>query len=1263
MFQRLEKDRADLDEASIFSKLWFSWISPLLHLGNSKSLNLDDIPPLGSEDEALLAYKNFDEAWNIVKEEKGTKSSKHLALRAITRVYWKSMVLTGICALFRTVSVVATPLLLHAFVSYSNLENKNFKKGVSLVGLLIVLKVVESLSYRQFYFYSKRIGMRMRSALMVAIYQKQLKLSNLGRQRHSTGEIVNYIVVDAYRLGEFVMWLHVGWTSVVQLFLAIAVISSVVGFGVIPGLVPFVIFGLLNLPFAKLLQKFQTEFMIAQDKRLRSFSEILNNMKIIKLQSWEENFKSLIQSFRRNEFKWLSEYHYKKTYSTVLYWMSPTIVSSVIFFGCMVFKSAPLDAGTVFTVMAALRTMSEPARSIPDALSSLIQVKVSFKRINTFMLEDELKQDHIQKSYTGDLDHVIYIQGGCFSWNAQTTSLTLRDIMLEARSGEKIAVCGRLGAGKSSLLYAILGEIPKISGTMSVIGSVAYVSQASWIQSGTIRDNILFGKAMDKAKYEEAIRVCALDKDIESFDYGDLTEIGQRGLNLSGGQKQRVQLARAVYNDADIYLLDDPFSAVDAHTAAALFNDCVMTALAKKTVVLVTHQVEFLNTVDNILVVEEGKVAQSGKYKELLIGQTTFEQLVFAHRSTTGLFDDAGSNHHEHNVEHKDQIKDDKPYSKEEVEIVINPRFQLTEEEEKEVGVVGLKAFSDYVIISNGLIYACCSVTAQCGFVVSQAAASFWLAFSVQNPEKSNPYVIEIYTLISLLSVVFVHFRSVFAVRLGLQASDSFFSGFINSIFNAPMLFFDSTPVGRILTRASSDLSILDFNIPLAFQLVMAGSVEILATIGIMAFVTWQVLFAGIFAMVASKYVQGYYQKSAGDLMRINGTTKAPVMNYASETSLGVATIRAFGAVDMFFSNYLNLVDTDAKVFLSSSAALEWLVLRTEALQNLTLFTSAIFLLLFPNNFIAPGLVGLSFSYAFALTSSQVFLSRWYSSLANYTVSMERIKQYMQIPPQSPAIIADKRPPTMWPPKGRIELLDLKICYRPNAPIVLKGITCTFEEGKRVGVVGRTGSGKTTLISALFRLVEPRSGQILIDGLDICSIGLRDLRLKISIIPQEPTLFRGSVRTNLDPLGLHSDDEIWKALEKCQLKSTVSKLPNLLDTSVSDEGENWSMGQRQLFCLGRVLLRWNKILVLDEATASIDSATDAILQKIIREEFANCTVITVAHRVPTVIDSDMVLVLSYGKLVEYDEPSKLMEINSSFSNLVAEYWSSCKKNY
>ncbi|XVE51964.1 hypothetical protein DITRI_Ditri02bG0081900 [Diplodiscus trichospermus] len=1267
--EKEEKNQKELSQASFLSKLSFSWINPLLSLGYSRPLALEDIPSISTEDESNLAYQKFAKAWESLVGEKSSSDRRNLVLRATTKVYIKENIFIAVCAVLRTISVVALPLLLYAFVNYTNQEEENLQEGLLLLGYLILSKVVESLSQRHLYFASRRLGMRIRSALMVAVYQKQLKLSSLGRRRHSTGEIVNYIAVDAYRMGEFPWWFHSTWSLLLQLFMSIAVLLSVVGLGAIPGLVPLLICGLLNMSFAKILQKCQSEFMMAQDERLRTTSEILNSMKIIKLQSWEEKFKSFIESQRDKEFKWLAKQQCLRPYGTVLYWMSPTIVSSVVFSGCALLGSAPLNAGTIFTVLATLRSMAEPVRMLPEALSILIQVKVSFDRINNFLLDDELKNAEARRIPLQNSDISVKVLASSFSWDPEITSPTLRNLDLEIKRGQKIAVCGPVGAGKSSFLYSMLGEIPKLSGNVHMLGSIAYVSQTSWIQSGTIRDNVLYGKPMDVEKYEKAIKACALDKDINSFDHGDLTEIGQRGINMSGGQKQRIQLARAVYNDADIYLLDDPFSAVDALTAAVLFNDCVMNALEKKTVILVTHQVEFLPEVDRILVMEGGKIAQSGSYEELLMAGTAFEQLVNAHRDAITVL---GSLNTEGRGESQglalvgpamsEGFYLTKQSSEGEISVKSPPGVQLTQDEEKEVGDVGWKSFLDYVYEPKGSLDLSLGLLVQSTFVILQAASTYWLAFAIQIPNMTSSMLIGVYTGIATLSAVFVFFRSHFAAHLGLKASKAFFSSLTNAIFKAPMLFFDSTPVGRILTRASSDMSILDFDIPFATLFLAAGATEVIATVGIMAFITWPVLIVAILAMVAVNYIQGYYMSSARELIRINGTTKAPFMNYAAETSLGAVTIRAFNMVDRFFKNYLKLVDTDAALFFLSNAAKEWLVLRIETLQNLTLFTAAFFLLLLPKNQVTPGLVGLSLSYALTLIGTQIFASRWYCNISNYIISVERIKQFMHIPAEPPAIIEDNRPPSSWPSKGRIELQELKIRYRANAPLVLKGISCTFQEGTRVGVVGRTGSGKTTLISALFRLVEPASGKILIDGLDICSMGLKDLRMKLSIIPQEPTLFRGSIRTNLDPLGLYSDDEIWKALEKCQLKTTISGLPNKLDSSVSDEGENWSVGQRQLFCLGRVLLKRNRILVLDEATASIDSATDAILQRIIRQEFSNCTVITVVHRVPTVIDSDMVMVLSYGKLLEYDEPSNLMETNSSFSKLVAEYWSTCRRN-
>ncbi|XP_004510355.1 ABC transporter C family member 8 [Cicer arietinum] len=1256
--QKNETKQIGLGHATFLNKVIFSWVNSLLSLGYSKSLALEDIPSLVSEDKADMSYQNFVHAWESLVRDRTKNNTKNLVLWSIVRTYLKENILIAFYALLRTIAVVVSPLILYAFVNYSNKTEVDLNEGLSIVGFLILTKLVESFSQRHWFFNSRRSGMKMRSSLMVAVYKKQLKLSSSARTRHSAGEIVNYIAVDAYRMGEFPWWFHITWTSALQLVLSIVILFGIVGIGALPGLVPLLICGLLNVPFARILQNCQSQFMIAQDERLRSTSEILNSMKIIKLQSWEEKFKSLVESLRDKEFIWLSKAQIMKAFGSFLYWMSPTVVSSVVFLGCAISKSAPLNAETIFTVLATLRNMGEPVRMIPEALSIMIQVKVSFDRLSNFLLDEELNNDGSGRNLKQCLVNALEIQDGNFIWDHESVSPTLTDVNLEIKWRQKIAVCGPVGAGKSSLLYAILGEIPKISGTVNVGGTLAYVSQSSWIQSGTVRDNILFGKPMDKTRYEKAIKACALDKDINDFSHGDLTEIGQRGINMSGGQKQRIQLARAVYNDADIYLLDDPFSAVDAHTAAILFNECVMTALREKTVILVTHQVEFLSEVDIILVMEGGKVIQSGSYENLLTAGTAFELLVSAHKDAINELNQEDENKRgsENEVFSRNQSEGEISSTKDLL------GAQLTQEEEKVIGNVGWKPFWDYINYSKGSFMLCFILLAQSVFMALQTASTFWLAIAIEIPKVTSAILIGVYSLIAFASAGFVYLRSYLTAILGLKASITFFSSFNTAIFNAPMLFFDSTPVGRILTRASSDLSIVDFDIPYSITFVASIAIEVLVIICVIVSVTWQVLIVAVPAMVASIFIQQYYQATARELIRINGTTKAPVMNFTAETSLGVVTVRAFNMVDRFFKNYLKLVDTDASLFFHSNVAMEWLVLRIEALQNLTVITAALLLVLLPQGYVSPGLVGLSLSYAFTLTGAQIFWTRWFSNLSNYIISVERIKQFIHIPAEPPAIVENNRPPSSWPSKGKIDLQGLEIRYRLNAPLVLKGITCTFKEGSRVGVVGRTGSGKSTLISALFRLVEPSRGDILIDGMNICSMGLKDLRMRLSIIPQEPTLFKGSIRTNLDPLGLYSDDEIWKAVEKCQLKETINKLPSLLDSSVSDEGGNWSLGQRQLFCLGRVLLKRNKILVLDEATASIDSATDVILQRVIRQEFAECTVITVAHRVPTVIDSDMVMVLSYGKLVEYDEPSKLMDTNSSFSKLVAEYWSSCRKN-
>ncbi|RDX73988.1 ABC transporter C family member 8, partial [Mucuna pruriens] len=468
LVHKMKHKQTGLSQASILSRFTFSWLNALLSLGYSKPLALEDIPSLASEDKADFAYQMFAHAWDSLLRERGRNNSRNLVLWSIARVYLKENFFIAICAFLKTICAVVSPLLVYAFVNYSSCIEEDLKQGIAIVGCLIFAKMVESASQRHWSFNSRRLGMKMRSALMAAVYQKQLKLSALGRRRHSTGEIVNYIAVDAYRMGEFPWWFHTLLFSALQLFLALGVLYGVVGLGAIPGLVPLLICGFLNVPFAKILQKCRSEFMIAQDERLRSTSEILSSMKIIKLQSWEDNFKKLVESFRAKEFKCLAEAQFMRAYGTFIYWMSPTIISSVIFMGCALFQSAPLNAGTIFTVLAALRSMGEPITLIPEALSVLIQVKVSFDRLNTFLLDDEIQSDDIRRTSKQDsCSKSVEILAGNFSWDQQSVPPTLRDANFEIKWGQTVAVCGPVGAGKTSLLYAILGEIPKISGTVS----------------------------------------------------------------------------------------------------------------------------------------------------------------------------------------------------------------------------------------------------------------------------------------------------------------------------------------------------------------------------------------------------------------------------------------------------------------------------------------------------------------------------------------------------------------------------------------------------------------------------------------------------------------------------------------------------------------------------------------------------------------------------------------------------------------------------
>ncbi|KAM3195238.1 hypothetical protein ACQJBY_071375 [Aegilops geniculata] len=1239
-------------KAGVFSKMSFWWLNPLMKMGNKKPLEDKDMPLLGATDRACNQYSMFMEKLNGKKQ-----SSSH----ATPSFFWttvschkRAILVSGFFALLRVLAVSTGPIILKAFINVS-LGKGTFKhEGYVLAALLFICKCCESLSQRQWYFRTRRLGLQVRSLLSAAIYKKQQKLSNAAKMKHSSGNIINYVTVDAYRIGESPYWFHQTWTTSVQLCIALAILYNAVGAAMISSLVVIILTVLCNVPLARLQHKCKTKLMEAQDVRLKAMSESLVHMKILKLYAWEVHFKKVIEGLRKVEYKLLSAFQLMRAYNTFMFWSSPVLVSAVTFLTCYLLK-IPLDASNVFTFVATLRLVQEPIRLVPEVIAVVIQAKVAFTRISKFLDAPELN-GQVRKKYFVGIDYPIEMNLCSFSWDENTSKPTLKNINLIVKGGEKIAICGEVGSGKSTLLAAVLGEVPKTEGMIQVCGKIAYISQNAWIQSGTVRDNILFGSSMDEEKYHNTLMRCSLVKDLEMLPYGDCTQIGERGVNLSGGQKQRVQLARALYQNADIYLLDDPFSAVDAHTATSLFNEYVMSALSEKTVLLVTHQVDFLPIFDSILFMSHGEVILSAPYQDLLVDCEEFKDLVSAHKDIIGVSDLNNSKPTQRPKEVSIKETLDIHRSRYTESGKLSPADQLIKKEERETGDAGVKPYMLYLRQNKGLLYFSLSMISHTFFVAGQILQNWWMAANVQNPHVSALKLISVYIITGVCTMFFLLSRYLLVVVLGIQTSRYIFSKLLNSLFHAPMSFFDSTPLGRVLSRVSSDLSIIDLDFPFAFALSLGGSLIAYSNLGVLVVITWQVLFIAVPMIVLAIWLQRYYLASAKELMRINGTTKSALANHLGESISGAITIRAFEEEDRFFAKNLDLVDRNASPYFYNFAATEWLIQRLEIMSAAVLSFSAFVMALLPQGTFSPGLVGMALSYGLSLNIMFVASIQFQCNLGNQIISVERVNQYMNIQSEATEVVEENRPLPDWPQNGNVEIRDLKIRYRIDLPLVLHGITCKFEGGDKIGIVGRTGSGKTTLIGALFRLVEPAEGKVIIDSVDITMIGLHDLRSRLGTIPQDPTLFQGTIRYNLDPLGQFLDEQIWEVLDKCQLLEAVREKEQGLDSHVVQDGSNWSMGQRQLFCLGRALLRRCRILVLDEATASIDNATDAILQKTIRTEFKYSTVITVAHCIPTVMDCDMVLAMSDGKVVEYDKPTKLMETEGSlFRKLVEEY--------
>ncbi|KAJ0037798.1 hypothetical protein Pint_23652 [Pistacia integerrima] len=1153
------RDANSFANAGVWSKLTFRWLNPLFKRGRTQKLELPHIPSIPHSETAENASSLLEESLQKRKMESSSLP------KVIIYTVWKSLATNAVLAGINTVASYVGPLLITNFVNFlsGKHDDSSSYNGLLLACIFFFSKTVESLTQRQWYFGAQRIGIRVRAALTVLIYKKSLSIKFVGP---SSGIIINMINVDVERIGDFCLYIHGIWLLPVQVFLALVILYRNLGAApAAAALFSTILVMVSNTPLANRQERLHSKIMEAKDSRIKATSETLKSMRVLKLLSWESTFLKKLLQLREIERLSLKKYLYTCSAVAFLFWASPTLIS-VITFGVCILMKTPLTSGTVLSALATFRILQEPIYNLPELISMIAQTKVSVDRIQEFLREEDQKRsipDHRSKAS----NTAVEIEVGEYAWETSDQNLKKSTVKIAEKmkimKGYKVAVCGSVGSGKSSLLCSILGEIPKISGTgVKVYGTTAYVPQSAWIQTGTIRENVLFGKDMDKSFYEDVLDGCALNQDIEMWVDGDLSVVGERGMNLSGGQKQRIQLARA---------------------------ECLMGLLSQKTVIYATHQLEFLDGADLVLVMKDGKIVQSGKYEDLTSDPNG--ELV------------RQMNAHRKSLDQVNPPQEDSSLTRIPCQIgqneVTEERFsrpinygnflERSQEDETKTGRVRWSVYSTFItLVCKGALVPVI-LLCQVLFQGLQMGSNYWIAWATDEKRKvSRGQLIGVFVLLSGGSSVFILGRAVLLATIAMNTAQRLFHDMITSVFRAPISFFDSTPSSQILNRSSTDQSSVDTDIPFRLAGLAFALIQLLSIIFLMSLVAWQVFYLFLIILGISIWYQAYYITTARELARMVGIRKAPILHHFSESIAGLA--------------------------------------------------------------------GLAVTYGLNLNVLQAWVIWNLCNVENKMISVERILQFTNIPSEAPLEIKDCRPDSEWPTSGNIELKNLHVQYTASLPMILKGITCTFPGEKKIGVVGRTGSGKSTLIQALFRVVEPSEGQILIDGIDISKIGLQDLRSRLGIIPQEPMLFQGTVRTNIDPLEQHSDQEIWEVVNKCHLLEIIRQDQRLLDAPVAEDGENWSVGQRQLVCLARVLLKKRRILVLDEATASIDTATDNVIQETIREETSRCTVITVAHRIPTVIDNDLVLVLDEGKVAEYDSPAKLLESNSSsFSKLVGEF--------
>uniref|UniRef100_A0A3Q0SKS5 ABC-type glutathione-S-conjugate transporter n=1 Tax=Amphilophus citrinellus TaxID=61819 RepID=A0A3Q0SKS5_AMPCI len=1164
-----------------------------------------------------------------------------------------------LCIIFHDAFMFAIPQVLSLLLAFMRDEDAPLWKGYFYATLMFLLSCLQSLFNHQYMYTCFTVGMRVKTAVMGLVYRKSLVINSSARRTCTVGEIVNLVSADTQKLMDFVVYFNAVWLAPIEIALCLFFLWQHLGPSALAGIATVILIFPLNGFIAKKRSKLQVKAiqMKFMDGRIRLMNEILNGIKILKFYAWEKAFLEQVLGYREKELKALKKSQILYSISIASFNSSSFLIAFAMFgVYVMLDDKNVLDAQKVFVSMALINILKTPLSQLPFAISTTMQAIVSLKRLGKYLCSEELKVDSVSKTSLSS-------ENGTFSWSAEGPPCLKRYVFSIVRvpRGSLVAVVGHVGSGKSSLLSAMLGETEKRSGQVTVKGSVAYVPQQAWIQNATVQDNIIFGRDKLKTWYHRVLEACALLPDLDILPAGDATEIGEKGLNLSGGQKQRVSLARAVYRKADVYLLDDPLSAVDAHVGQHIFDKVIgpKGVLRDKTRILVTHGMSFLPQADLILVLVDGEITESGSYQELLSRHGAFADFIHTFASTE---------RKESAIQRGEEtfqkfillfyIKTNmEPVSETDQEQVPEELGKLTEADKARTGRVRLEMYKKYfktiglaIIIPIVFLYAF-----QQG---ASLAYNYWLSMWADDPVVNGTQIDTDLKLTVFGALGFVQGIAIFGTTVaisicGIIASRHLHMDLLNNVLHSPMSFFESTPSGNLLNRFAKEIDAIDCMVPEGLKMMLSYVFKLMEVCIIVLMAT---PFAAVIILPLSflyAFVQSFYVATSCQLRRLEAVSRSPIYTHFNETVQGASVIRAFGEQSRFILQANERVDFNQTSYFPRFVATRWLAVNLEFVGNGVVLAAAI-LSVMGKGTLSPGIVGLAVSHSLQVTGILSWIVRSWTDVENNIVSVERVNEYADTPKEASWSIESSSLPQAWPQKGTIEFQDYGLQYRKGLELALKGISLRIHEREKVGIVGRTGAGKSSLALGIFRILEAAKGKIFVDGVNIADIGLHDLRSRITIIPQDPVLFSGSLRMNLDPFDTYTDEEVWSSLELAHLKNFVSNLPDKLNHECTEGGENLSLGQRQLVCLARALLRKTKILVLDEATAAVDLETDTLIQSTIRTQFEDCTVLTIAHRLNTIMDYTRVIVMDRGHISEMDSPANLISQKGQFYRMCRE---------